>query len=87
MQETTKQRSVTLAATDELVAAAKRAQEWAGEPFLHNGEEPPQALAPETARRRALDEALAEIEDGRKTPSPEGKVRFALMLGLERVLS
>jgi len=87
MQETTEQRSVTLAATDELVAAAERAKDWAGEPFLHNGEEPAAALAPETARRRALDEALAEIMEGRKEPSPEWKVRFALMLGLERVLS
>jgi len=71
MQETTEQRSVTLAATDELVAAAERAKDWAGEPFLHNGEEPATALAPDTARRRALDEALAEIEEGRKEPSPE----------------
>ena len=87
MQETTEQRSVTLAATDDLVAAAKRAEKWAGEPFLHNGEEPAEALAPDTARRRSLDEALAEIEDGRKAPSSQWKVRFALMLGLERVLS
>ena len=44
-------------------------------------------LVSETARRNALDEALAEIEAGRETPSSEWKVRFALMLGLERVLS
>jgi len=44
-------------------------------------------LAPETARRNALDEALAEIEAGNKEPSSQWKVRFALMLGLERVLS
>jgi ribonuclease E len=87
MQETTEQRSVALAATDDLIAASKRAEEWAGEPFLHNGEDAAEALAPETARRRALDEALVEIEGGQREPSSQWKVRFALMLGLERVLS
>ena len=37
--------------------------------------------------RRALDEALAEIAAGRRSPSPAWKTRFGLMLGLERVLS
>jgi ribonuclease E len=87
MQETTEQRSIPLAATDDLVAAAQRAEEWAGEPFLHNGEEPPEVLASGTARRLALDDAVAEIEGGRAEPSPQWKVRYALMLGLERVLS
>src|SRR6266545_2660969 len=86
MQETTEQRQAALA-TDDLVASAKRAEEWAGEPFLHNGEDPAEALEPGTARRNALDEALAEIDAGRDTPSTEWKVRFALMLGLERILS
>ena len=86
MQETTEQRTST-PATDELVVAAKRAEDWAGEPLLHNGEEPVQVLAEGTARRNALDEATAEIEAGRKEPSSQWKVRFALMLGLERVLS
>src|SRR6185437_2753718 len=44
-------------------------------------------LASGTARRMALDDALAEIEAGRRTPSPRWKVRYGLMLGLERVLS
>ena len=44
-------------------------------------------LASGTARREALDEAIAEIEAGHGEPSPGWKVRFALMLGLERVLS
>ncbi|HEX7525244.1 MAG TPA: DEAD/DEAH box helicase family protein, partial [Gaiellaceae bacterium] len=44
-------------------------------------------LAPGTARRHALDDALAEIDAGREAPSPEWKVRYALLLGLERVLS
>ena len=35
----------------------------------------------------ALDDALAEIDAGRKAPSPRWKVRFGLMLGLERVLA
>jgi superfamily II DNA or RNA helicase len=86
MQETTKQRTPS-PATDELVAAATSASDWAGEPLLHNGEEPAEVLAPGTARREALDEATAEIEAGRDGPSSEWKVRYALMLGLERVLS
>jgi ribonuclease E len=86
MQETTEQRTASPAA-DDLVAAATRASDWAGEPLLHNGEEPAEVLAPGTARRYALDEATAEIEAGRDEPSSQWKVRFALMLGLERVLS
>jgi ribonuclease E len=85
MQET-EQRSVADVATEDLVAAAKRAGDWVGEPFLHNGEEP-DVLAADTARRRALDEAMAEMESGLDAPSAQWKVRFALMLGLERVLS
>ena len=86
MQETTEQLSPT-PAMDDLVAAAETAGDWAGEPLLHSDEDPAQVLAPETARRNALDEALTEIEAGNKTPSSQWKVRFALMLGLERVLS
>jgi ribonuclease E len=70
-----------------LADAAARAGTWTGEPFLHDGEDPATALAPGTSRRRALDEALAELESGRRAPSPGWKVRFGLMLGLERVLS
>src|SRR5262245_57700615 len=72
---------------DGLEAMALRASAWAGEPLLHEGEDPAVVLAPGTARRQALDEALAEIEANRNEPSSEWKVRFALMLGLERVLS
>jgi len=86
MQETTEQLSAT-PAVDDLVASARTAGNWAGEPLLHSDEDPAQVLAPETARRNALDEALAEIEAGNKEPSSQWKVRFALMLGLERVLS
>jgi superfamily II DNA or RNA helicase len=70
-----------------LRADALRAEAWAGEPFLRTDEDPEAVLAPGTARRRALDDALAEIEAGNTTPSSEWKVRYALMLGLERVLS
>jgi ribonuclease E len=79
--------TITSDAADALQAGASRAQDWAGEPLLYPGEDPAEALAPGTARRAALDEALAEIEAGRRTPSPRWKVRFGLLLGLERVLS
>jgi ribonuclease E len=69
-----------------LAAAAARAEPWAGEPFLRDSENPSEALAPGTARRRALDEAIAEIDAGQSAPSARWKVRFGLMLGLERVL-
>jgi ribonuclease E len=79
--------TVTSDAADGLQADALRAQDWAGEPFLHNGEEPAEVLAPGTARRTALDEALTEIAAGRRAPSPRWKVRFGFLLGLERALS
>ena len=72
---------------DGLEAAALRAQAWYGEPFLHSGEDPAAALAPGTARRRALDDAVAEMEAGNRTPSPIWRVDYGLMLGLERVLA
>jgi superfamily II DNA or RNA helicase len=70
-----------------LQADALRAEAWAGEPFLHPEEDPEVVLGPGTARRRALDDALEEIAAGHKSPSSEWKIRYALMLGLERVLS
>ena len=70
-----------------LRADALRAEAWAGEPFLRPDEVPDVVLAPGTARRRALDDAGAEIAAGRHSPSPDWKVRYALLLGLERVLS
>jgi ribonuclease E len=68
-------------------ADALRAEAWAGEPFLRADEDPAVVLASGTARRRALEDALAEMKTGRKEPSPEWKVRYALLLGLERILS
>ena len=74
-------------AADPLVAAATRAETWAGEPFLRGGEDPARVLAEGTARRRALDDAIAEMDTGAKTPSSKWKVRYGLMLGLERILA
>src|SRR5690348_8238898 len=87
MSDTIEQPRISSEATDGLTAAALRAEAWAHEPFLHPDEDAAAVLAPGTARRLALDEALEEIEAGRAEPSSEWKVRFALMLGLERVLS
>jgi superfamily II DNA or RNA helicase len=87
MQEAIEHSTVAAVEVDGLAAAARRAEAWAGEPFLHSDENPAEALAEGRARRRALDDALAEIEAGRRTPSPEWKIRYALMLGLERVLA
>jgi superfamily II DNA or RNA helicase len=70
-----------------LRADTLRAEAWTGEPFLRPDEDPDVVLAPGTARRRALDDAVAELESGRDAPSPEWKVKYALLLGLERVLS
>ena len=67
-------------------ADIERAREFAREPFLLEGEKP-KDLATGTPRRRALDAALAEITDGRESPSVEWRRDFSLMLGLERLLS
>ena len=56
-------------------------------PSSGQDEDPAEVLAPGTARRQALDEALAEIAAGREEPSYEWRTKFALMLGLERVLT
>jgi len=68
-------------------ADLKRAERFANEPFVLNGEDAEAALAPGTARREALDVALAELEAGREEPSTEWRQDFSLMLGLERLLS
>jgi superfamily II DNA or RNA helicase len=87
MQTTNDHLTLEPEAIDTLVDAAARAADWAGEPFLHADEEPAHVLAPGTSRRRALDEATAELEAGAPKPSARWRVRFGLMLGLERVLS
>src|SRR6266536_2727168 len=87
MQETTEQPTLAPEAANGLTEAAARAQDWAGEPFLRADEDPAVVLAPGTARRLALDDAVEEMDAGRSTPSYEWKRRYALMLGLERVLT
>jgi ribonuclease E len=63
-----------------------RAAKFAREPFLLDGEGP-EALAPGTARRRALDAALRELDQGIEEPSIEWRRAFSLLLGLERLLA
>jgi ribonuclease E len=87
MQETREQPTITSEVVNGLTADALRAEAWAGEPFLREGEDPARVLAPGTSRRRALDDAIAEIEAGRRAPSSGWKVEYGLMLGLERVLA
>ena len=63
----------------------ERASEFAKEPFLLEGQGP-DALAPGTARRVALDAALDEIAAGAEEPSVEWRRRFSLLLGLQRLI-
>src|SRR5215212_6964282 len=87
MQDIKEQPTALSEATDGLAAAALRAEAWAGEPFLREGEDPAEALAPGTSRRRALDDAVVEMDAGNRAPSAGWKVQYGLMLGLERVLA
>ncbi|MGZ5420244.1 MAG: DEAD/DEAH box helicase, partial [Solirubrobacterales bacterium] len=67
-------------------ADIERASEFVREPILLDGEGP-EALAPGSARRMALDAALAELDSGAEAPSMEWRGDYSLMLGLERVLA
>jgi hypothetical protein len=60
-----------------------RAEAFTHERFIHEGEDASVALAPGSARRRALDAAVAEIDAGAKVPSTKWRRRYALLLGLE----
>jgi len=83
-----------MAKTSEVAASAavpsgadiERAAAFAREPFLLDGEGP-EALAPGTARRRALDAALKELDEGAEDPSIQWRRDFSLLLGLERLLA
>src|SRR6187402_1301764 len=83
-----------MAKTDAVAAPAavpssadiERAAEFVREPFLLDGEGP-EALAPGTARRRALDLALKELDEGAEHPSIQWRQDFSLLLGLERLLA
>jgi superfamily II DNA or RNA helicase len=70
-------------------AEITRAEKLVRERFVHEGEDPTQALAAGTPRRAALDLALAELAEDpkRKSPSTSWRRQFSLLLGLERVLS
>ncbi|HEY6550505.1 MAG TPA: DEAD/DEAH box helicase family protein [Solirubrobacterales bacterium] len=67
-------------------ADIERAAKFVREPFLLDGEGP-EALAPGTARRRALDAALKELDEGAEDPSIQWRRDFSLLLGLERLLA
>ena len=66
--------------------AIKRAAAFTREPFVLAGEDAAAQLAQGTARRRALDAALAELDSGAKAPSVAWRQRWSLLLGLDRLL-
>ena len=65
----------------------KRAEKFARESFVLEGEDAATALAENSPRRTALEIALREIDSGRSEPSVEWRREFSLMLGLERLLA
>ncbi|HYI19152.1 MAG TPA: DEAD/DEAH box helicase family protein [Solirubrobacteraceae bacterium] len=67
--------------------AIARAAAFTREPFTLDGEQPAAQLAPGSARRGALDDALAELEAGAEVPSVAWRQRWSLLLGLDRLLS
>ena len=87
MHDVTTTPALTSETPEDLAAAARHAEAWFGEPFLNDDEDASVALAVGTARRSALEDALAEMEAGLSAPSSRWKVRYGLMLGLERVLT
>ena len=60
--------AVEAASIPDLRATIARAEKFMRERFLHDGEDAAVALAPGSARRRALDDALAELERRRQGP-------------------
>src|SRR5918998_929691 len=68
-------------------ADLSRAEKFTKEPFVHEGEDAAAVLTAGTPRRRALDDALAEIDAGRDQPSVEWRRHYSLMLGLERLMA
>src|SRR5215210_5146416 len=75
--------ATTIPSPDDL----ERAERFTREPFLFEGEDPAVALAPGSARRVALDSALAELDAGAAHPSVGWRRTWSLLLGLERLLS
>src|SRR5215207_3721432 len=66
--------------------AIARVAAFAREPFVLEGEDAAAGLAPGSARRRAFDAALAELDEGAKVPSVGWRQRWSLLLGLDRLL-
>ena len=62
-----------------------RVRKFSREPILLEGETIAD-LEPGTARRRAVETALAELAKGREAPSFEWRRDYSLLLGLERLL-
>jgi ribonuclease E len=73
------------AATELSEADLDRVREFSREPILLAGETIGD-LTPGTARRLAVDAALAELDAGREVPSLEWRRDYSLLLGLERLL-
>ncbi len=80
--------SVAVEATPAIPSAGaiERAAAFTREPFVLEGEDAAVQLAMGTARRRALDAALAELDAGAKVPSVAWRQRWSLLLGLDRLL-
>ncbi len=68
-------------------ASIERAARFTREPFVLDGEQAADALAPGTPRRMAFDAALAELAAGAEHPSVEWRRTWSFLLGLERLLS
>ena len=63
----------------------ERVSAFSREPILLDGEGP-EDLTPGTARRMAVDAALAELDEGAEAPSFDWRRNYSLVLGLERLL-
>src|ERR1035437_7143201 len=80
--------SVALAAAPTPSSAdIARAEAFVRDRFLHEGEDAAVALTAGSPRRRALDQALAELQEGAEHPSTGWRRDYSLLLGLERLLS
>ncbi len=67
--------------------AIARAELLTHEQFVHEGDSIEDPRYPGKPGRRALDAAVAEVAEGRTTPSVAWRHAFSLLLGLERLLS
>ncbi len=76
-----------MADDQELVAELAAIEAWAGERIVQPGDDARAALAPGTAFSNAYVAARAEIAAGSRSPSPAWRRDYALLLGLQRILS